>query len=46
MRSMGISGHGILYKKYGHTIIDCFSDVDYVGSREDRRSTSRYCVFF
>ena len=40
------SGHEILYKKYGHTIINCFFDADCVGSREDRRSTSGYCVFF
>ena len=37
--------HEILYKKYGHTIIECFLDIDWVGSKEDRRSTSRYCVF-
>ena len=37
---------GILYKKHGHTIIECFSNVDCAGSKEDRRSTSRYCVLF
>ena len=31
---------GILYKKHGHTKIECFSDTDWVGSKEDRRSTS------
>ena len=36
---------GILYKKHGHTIIECFLDVDWVGSKEDRRSILRYCVF-
>ena len=30
---------GILYKKYEHTRIECFSDADGVGSKEDRRST-------
>ena len=39
-------GRGILYKKHGQTRIECFFDVDWVGSKDDRRSTSRYCVFF
>ena len=38
-------GRGILYKKHRHTINECFSDADWAGSKEDRRSTSRYCVF-
>ena len=38
-------GRGILYKKHGHTRIECFSDVDWAGSKEGRRSTSIYCVF-
>ena len=37
--------HGILYKKHGHTRIECFSDANWVGSKEDRRSTSIYYVF-
>ena len=37
---------GILYKKLGHTRIECFSDADWVGSKEDRRSTLGYYVFF
>ena len=37
---------GILYKKYEHTRIECFSNTDWVGSKEDRRSTLGYCVFF
>ena len=41
-----IPGRGILYKKHRHTIIECFSDVDWAGSKEDRRSTLKYCVFF
>ena len=36
---------GILYKKHGHTRIECFSDADWVRSKEDRRSTSGYYVF-
>ena len=39
-------GHGILYKKHAHTRIECFFDIDWAGSKEDRRSTSEYCVFF
>ena len=38
-------GCGILYKKHGHTRIEWLSDVDWVGSKEDRRSISGYCVF-
>ena len=37
-------GLGILYKKHGHTIIECFLDADWVGSKKDRRSTSGYCL--
>ena len=36
---------GILCKKHGHTRIECFSDVNWARSKEDRRSTSGYCVF-
>ena len=39
-------GRGILYKKHGHTKIECFFDADWARSKEDRRSTSGYCVFF
>ena len=39
-------GRGILYMKHEHTGIECFSNADWAGSKEDRRSTSRYCVFF
>ena len=38
-------GRGILYKKHGHTGIECFSDTNWAGSKEDRRSTSGYCLF-
>ena len=40
------SGRGILYKKHGHTKIECFSKADWAESKEDGRSTSKYCVFF
>ena len=39
-------GCGILYKKYGHTGIECFLDTNWAGSKEDKRSTSGYYVFF
>ena len=38
-------GHEILHKKHGHAIIECFSDADWIGSKEDRKSTSGYCIF-
>ena len=38
--------HGILSKKHGHTRIEFFSDANWSGSKENRRSTSGYCVFF
>ena len=36
---------GILYSNHGHNKVDCFTDADWEGSKEDRRSTSGYCVF-
>ena len=41
----GASGRGILYSNHGHNRVECFTDVDWAGSKEDRRSTSGYCVF-
>ncbi|KAJ9678523.1 hypothetical protein PVL29_020646 [Vitis rotundifolia] len=38
-------GLGILYSSQGHTHIECFSYVDWAGSKFDRRSTTGYCVF-
>jgi hypothetical protein len=38
-------GLGILYSNHGHTSIECFIDVDWAGSRLDRRSTTGYYVF-
>lgn len=37
--------HEILYKDLNHTSLECFLDVDWVGSLEDMRSTFEYCVF-
>ena len=39
------SGRGILYSNRGHNKIECFTDADWAGSKEDRRSTSGYYVF-
>ena len=39
-------GRGILYKKHEHTRIECFFDADWAGSKENKRSTLGYCVFF
>ena len=36
---------GILYSNHGHSPIDCFADIDWAGSKIDRRSTTGYCVF-
>ena len=41
----GAPGQGILYSNHGYNRIECFTDADWVGSKEDRRSTSGYCVF-
>ena len=38
-------GHVILYSNHGHNRLECFMDADWVGSKEDRRSTTGYCVF-
>ena len=41
----GALGGGILYSNHGHNRIECFTDAYWVGSKEDRKSTSGYCVF-
>ena len=41
----GALRHGILYSNHGHNRLECFTDVDWAGSKEDRRSTSGYYVF-
>ena len=41
----GVSRHGLFYSNYGHSNIECFSDTDWIGSKVDRWSTTRYCVF-
>ena len=41
----GALGCGILYSNHGHNRIECFFDADWAGYKDDRRSTSGYCVF-
>ena len=41
----GAPGRDILYRNHGHNRVECFTGVDWAGSKEDRRSTSGYCVF-
>ena len=41
----GAPGRGILYSNHGHNRVECFTDADWAGSKEDRRSISGYCVF-
>uniref|UniRef100_A0A0V0GVX2 Putative ovule protein n=1 Tax=Solanum chacoense TaxID=4108 RepID=A0A0V0GVX2_SOLCH len=38
-------GLGILYSNHNHTRIECFADVDWAGSKINRRSTTGYCIF-
>ncbi|XP_068659151.1 secreted RxLR effector protein 161-like, partial [Aristolochia californica] len=40
----GAPGRGLLYKKHGHFNIEGFSDADWAGSPDDRKSTSGYCT--
>jgi hypothetical protein len=37
-------GKGILFSNYGHLKVDGFTDADWAGSLDDRRSTSCYCI--
>jgi hypothetical protein len=38
-------GRGILFKRGGSEIIKAYTDVDYVGTMSDRRSTSSHCTY-
>ena len=40
----GAPRRGILYN-HGHKRLECFTDANWVRSKEDMRSTSGYCVF-
>jgi hypothetical protein len=41
----GCPGKGILYTKQGHIQLECYTNADWVGSLDDRRSTFGYCAF-
>ena len=41
----GALGRGILYSNHGHNRLECFTDADWAGSKENKRSTTGYCVF-
>ena len=41
----GAPGRGILYSNHGYNRLECFTYANWVGSKEDKRSTSSYCVF-
>ncbi|XP_050121441.1 uncharacterized mitochondrial protein AtMg00810-like [Malus sylvestris] len=41
----GSLGKGILFRKNGHFRIECYTDADWVGSTDDRRSTYGYFTF-
>ncbi|KAL0301601.1 UNVERIFIED_CONTAM: Retrovirus-related Pol polyprotein from transposon RE1 [Sesamum radiatum] len=38
-------GRGLLFKRHGHVKIEAYSDADYAGSKDDRKSTSGYCTY-
>lgn len=41
----GCPGRGLLYKSSGNLQVECYTDADWAGSLDDRRSTSGYCTF-
>ena len=41
----GAPGRGILYSNHGHNRLECFGDTNWAGSKEDKMSTSGYCMF-
>ena len=38
-------GKGLLYTRQGSLQVECYTDADWAGSLDDRRSTSGYCTF-
>ncbi|KAL0309234.1 UNVERIFIED_CONTAM: Retrovirus-related Pol polyprotein from transposon RE2 [Sesamum radiatum] len=38
-------GKGLLFKRHGHVKIETYSDADYAGLKDDRKSTSGYCTY-
>jgi hypothetical protein len=41
----GCPGKGILFSNFGHLKIEGYTDADWAGCLDDRRSTSGYCIF-
>lgn len=41
----GCPGRGLLYASHGNLQVECYTDADWAGSLDDRRSTSGYCTF-
>lgn len=41
----GCPGKGILFSAHGHLNIEGYTDADWAGCLDDRRSTSGYCMF-
>jgi hypothetical protein len=41
----GCPGKGLLYTHHGNLQVECYTDADWAGSLDDRRSTSGYCTF-
>ncbi|XP_072071613.1 uncharacterized mitochondrial protein AtMg00810-like [Arachis hypogaea] len=41
----GTSNHGLHLKKEGSMTMNAYSDLDWAGDPDDRKSTSSYCVF-
>ena len=41
----GSPRNGILFKRSQRLVLKVYTDVDYVGSVVDRRSTTKYCTF-
>ena len=41
----GTPGRGLWFRKNGHLNLEGYCDADWASSRDDRRSTSGYCVF-
>ena len=42
----GTPGQGVLMRKNGHHKILAYTDADWAGSVEDRKSTTDFCTFF
>lgn len=41
----GCPGKGILFSSHGHLRVEGYTDADWAGCLDDRKSTSGYCVF-